>query len=338
MTGASQGPVGSAVCRSGATSGWHCGGIVSRNATIATSTGHTFYNQISSSVCASPGDSGGSLLWGNNAQGVTSTTTYVCGGAGGTSSYQPIVPIMNAWRLTLYTIPGGTVPPRETDPPPPAGSFRLKAGHSGQCVEVNGHSTAAAAQLVQNTCSNSLSQYWLSVANADGFMLKNAKSNLCLGVNGGSLANGTNVIQWPCDRGANSTLYRSGNTVVFKHSRQCLSVYGALPAAGTGLVQSICTGGSHQAITGGGVAPLPSTPPPAGSFRLKVGHSGQCVEVNGQSTAAAAQLVQNTCSNNLSQYWVSVTNADGFMLKNTKSNLCLGVTGGSQAVGTNVLQ
>ena len=245
---------------------------------------------------------------------------------------------MNAWRLTLYTIPGGTVPPRETDPPPPAGSFRLKAGHSGQCVEVNGHSTAAAAQLVQNTCSNSLSQYWLSVANADGFMLKNAKSNLCLGVNGGSLANGTNVIQWPCDRGANSTLYRSGNTVVFKHSRQCLSVYGALPAAGTGLVQSICTGGSHQAITGGGVAPLPPAAPPAGSFRLKVGHSGQCVEVNGQSTAAAAQLVQNTCSNSLSQYWLSVANADGFMLKNAKSNQCLAVSGGSQANGTNVIQ
>ncbi|MFC7643765.1 trypsin-like serine protease [Streptosporangium lutulentum] len=63
---------------------------------------------IRTSVCAEPGDSGGSLVSGSQAQGVTSGGSGNCT-SGGTTYFQPINEILQAYGLTLVT--GGTTPP-----------------------------------------------------------------------------------------------------------------------------------------------------------------------------------------------------------------------------------
>ncbi|MGH1489716.1 MAG: RICIN domain-containing protein [Acidimicrobiales bacterium] len=259
--GAAQAPVGSGVCRSGATSGFHCGVITSRSATINAGLGF-WYNQITTTACASAGDSGGALLWSYHAQGMTSTTSAFCGsGRASVSSYQPLGPIARAWGLTMYVASSATPPPRITDPP--AGSFQLKIAHSGQCVDVQNESASNGAYLVQYACGGSLSQYWTAVPNSDGFNLKNAKSGLCMAVNFGSHDNGINIVQWTCGSGGNSILYRSGNQLQFKHSMKCLTLHGASQTPGYGLEQAPCVAGAgHQNITGGGSTPPPPPPPP----------------------------------------------------------------------------
>jgi streptogrisin C len=66
-------------------------------------------------VCAEPGDSGGSLLSGNQAQGVTSGGSGNCS-SGGITYYQPVNEILQTYGLTLATSGGGD-PGDPGDPP-----------------------------------------------------------------------------------------------------------------------------------------------------------------------------------------------------------------------------
>ncbi|MEU5157623.1 S1 family peptidase [Glycomyces sp. NPDC021274] len=93
--------VGSSVCRSGSTTGWHCGTIQAFNQTVRYAEG-AVYGMTRTSVCAEPGDSGGSFITGNSAQGMTSGGSGNCR-TGGTTYFQPIGPALSAWGLTLVT-------------------------------------------------------------------------------------------------------------------------------------------------------------------------------------------------------------------------------------------
>lgn len=103
VTGAQEALVGAAVCRSGSRTGWHCGTIGARNATVAYPQG-VVNGLTRTNVCAEAGDSGGSWLAGQQAQGVTSGGSGNCA-AGGTTYFQPIAPILAAYGLTLITHP-----------------------------------------------------------------------------------------------------------------------------------------------------------------------------------------------------------------------------------------
>ncbi|PRZ09703.1 streptogrisin C [Isoptericola sp. CG 20/1183] len=105
VAGSAQAPVGSQVCRSGSTTGWHCGTIQAYNATVTYPQG-SVNGLIRTTVCAEPGDSGGSLLAGDQAQGVTSGGSGNCS-SGGTTFFQPVNPILNRYDLTLVTNGGG---------------------------------------------------------------------------------------------------------------------------------------------------------------------------------------------------------------------------------------
>jgi streptogrisin C len=109
VAGSQDAAVGSTVCRSGSTTGWHCGTIQARNASVTYPEG-TITGLIRTNVCAEPGDSGGSLLAGNQAQGVTSGGSGNCG-SGGTTFFQPVNEILQAYGLTLATSGGGGEPP-----------------------------------------------------------------------------------------------------------------------------------------------------------------------------------------------------------------------------------
>ncbi|WP_344073140.1 S1 family peptidase [Streptomyces crystallinus] len=105
ITGSAEALVGASVCRSGSTSGWHCGIIEQHDVTVAHAEG-TVTGVTRTSVCAEHGDSGGPYVAGDQAQGVTSGGTGNCT-TGGTSFYQPINPLLERYGLTLVTTGNG---------------------------------------------------------------------------------------------------------------------------------------------------------------------------------------------------------------------------------------
>ncbi|MFD3541716.1 carbohydrate-binding protein [Streptomyces sp. NPDC058662] len=115
VTGSVLQPVGASVCRSGSTTGWHCGTIQQHNTSVTYPEG-TISGVTRTTVCAEPGDSGGSYISGSQAQGVTSGGSGNCS-SGGTTFFQPLNPILSAYGLTLK-VAGGGPGPGPGDPEP----------------------------------------------------------------------------------------------------------------------------------------------------------------------------------------------------------------------------
>lgn len=114
--GSTQSPVGASICRSGSTTGWHCGTIQQHNTSVTYPEG-TISGVTRTTVCAEPGDSGGSYISGSQAQGVTSGGSGNCS-SGGTTFHQPINPLLQQFGLTLKTTGGGPGDPGPGDPDP----------------------------------------------------------------------------------------------------------------------------------------------------------------------------------------------------------------------------
>ncbi|SBT53409.1 S1 family peptidase [Micromonospora auratinigra] len=133
VNGSTEAPVGASICRSGSTTGTHCGVVQAKNATVnypeGTVTGLTRTN-----VCAEPGDSGGAWLSGDQAQGVTSGGSGDCT-QGGVTFFQPVNEILQRNDLTLVTANGRPAPSA-----PPAGGDATAApptppsGGAGECT------------------------------------------------------------------------------------------------------------------------------------------------------------------------------------------------------------
>lgn len=107
VAGSSGGSVGAAVCRSGSTTGWHCGSITALNTTVTYPQG-SVGQMIRTNVCAEPGDSGGSLVTSPGsgtrvtALGLTSGGSGNCS-SGGTTFFQPVNEALSAYGLSLVT-------------------------------------------------------------------------------------------------------------------------------------------------------------------------------------------------------------------------------------------
>ncbi|MGH3457584.1 S1 family peptidase [Aeromicrobium sp.] len=129
--GSQDSAVGSSICRSGSTTGWHCGTIQARNSTVTYPQG-TVTGLIRTNVCAEPGDSGGSAISGTQAQGVTSGGSGNCS-IGGTTYFQPVNEILQVYGLSLITS-GGTPPGGTCTGPSYSGS--LSSG--GSAIHPNG--------------------------------------------------------------------------------------------------------------------------------------------------------------------------------------------------------
>ncbi|MEV8378268.1 S1 family peptidase [Kribbella sp. NPDC056861] len=102
VRGSWEAPIGSSVCRSGSTTHWRCGAIQGKNETVNYGNGQLFYGATKTSVCAEGGDSGGSFITGDQAQGVTSGGWGNCS-SGGQTWFQPINEILGAYGLSLHT-------------------------------------------------------------------------------------------------------------------------------------------------------------------------------------------------------------------------------------------
>jgi streptogrisin C len=107
--GSVQALVGAAICRSGSTTGWHCGTVEQHETSVSYAEG-TVDGVTRTTVCAEPGDSGGPYLSGTQAQGVTSGGSGDCT-TGGTTFYQPINPLLSTYGLVLKTTAAQTETP-----------------------------------------------------------------------------------------------------------------------------------------------------------------------------------------------------------------------------------
>jgi len=92
--------VGQSVTRSGSTSHVHTGTVTAVNATVRYAEG-TVTGLIRTTVCAEPGDSGGSLFAGNVALGLTSGGSGNCS-SGGTTFFQPVTEPLSVFGVSVY--------------------------------------------------------------------------------------------------------------------------------------------------------------------------------------------------------------------------------------------
>ncbi|RKT55121.1 S1 family peptidase [Saccharothrix australiensis] len=176
VKGAQEALVGSSICRSGGTTGWHCGTIRSRDATVdyGPEIGKV-YEAIETTACAEPGDSGGSAISDGQAQGVTSGGSGDCKGGAATTYFQPVPEILRAYGVTLLTSDGGgpnppgcgtaatgTVSTGATAVEPKTGYFDAAAGAQKGCLK--GPAGADFDLYLQKQSGTS----WRTVASATG--------------------------------------------------------------------------------------------------------------------------------------------------------------------------
>lgn len=115
VSGASNAPVGTAICKSGRTTNWTCGSVQAKNATVnygnEDGSTSTVSGLTKSNTCTEGGDSGGSWMAGSLAQGVTSGgagygAEGVCGekvGQPNIAYFQPVDEILSTYGLTITT-------------------------------------------------------------------------------------------------------------------------------------------------------------------------------------------------------------------------------------------
>jgi streptogrisin B len=101
ITHAANAYVGEHVTRRGSTTGVHSGTVTGLNATVNYGSEGVVYGLIQTNVCAEPGDSGGSLYDGTAAIGMTSGGSGDCT-SGGTTFFQPVTEVLNAYGLSVY--------------------------------------------------------------------------------------------------------------------------------------------------------------------------------------------------------------------------------------------
>ncbi|WP_049577567.1 S1 family peptidase [Streptomyces sp. SBT349] len=99
ISGAGEATVGQEVQRSGSTTGLHGGEVTGVDVSVSYPQG-TVNGTIETTVCAEPGDSGGSLFAGSTALGITSGGSGNCS-SGGTTFFYPVVDALAATGASL---------------------------------------------------------------------------------------------------------------------------------------------------------------------------------------------------------------------------------------------
>jgi len=100
ITGARNAQVNETVRRSGSTTGVHSGRVTATNATVNYPQG-TVTGLIRTTVCAEPGDSGGSLFSGTSAIGLTSGGSGNCS-SGGVTYFQPVTEPLSVYGVSVF--------------------------------------------------------------------------------------------------------------------------------------------------------------------------------------------------------------------------------------------
>jgi hypothetical protein len=147
-----------------------------------------------------------------------------------------------------------------------AGSFRLKAVHSGLCVDVSGGGSANGASIIQHGCHGGANQTFRVQDMGGGeHVLIATSSNKCLDVAGAGQANGAAVQQWACadvdqQRWTLESQGQGRYRLRAVHSGKCLDVTGRSTEPGARLQQWNCSSGENQRFALEAVDSDPGTP------------------------------------------------------------------------------
>jgi streptogrisin C len=227
VAGSQDAAIGASVCRSGRTTGWRCGTIQAREQTVNYAQG-AVYGLTRSNACAEPGDSGGSWISGNQAQGVTSGGSGNCT-SGGTMFFQPVNEILQTYGLSLTTTGGGG-----------GGTSRLIGTHSGKCIDAPTWNDGQ--QLTIFDCHTGPNQQWTNPG--DGTLRTNGR---CMDVAWGSRDNGAIIQIVGCSGNpAQQFVLSAAGDLVNPQSNKCVDVSGWGTANHTPLIQWDCHGGANQ--------------------------------------------------------------------------------------------
>jgi len=177
------------------------------------------------------------------------------------------------------------------------------------CIGVPSNSTGAYVQ--QQTCSGATSQKWKAVVVGTGYQIINNASGLCIEVPGSATAYQTATQQNTC--GTSAATNQIWN---FVNPTTLANV--AFP--------TVTTGG------GSGGSTVPGNIPPSAS-RIKVQHSGQCLDIRNISSNNGEYVDQYGCNTTMSpaNQIFDFVDLDGtwFTMKPQHSGMCIGVPSNS---------
>ncbi|MBB2947653.1 streptogrisin C [Actinoplanes lutulentus] len=206
VAGSQEAAIGSSICRSGRTTGWRCGTLLGKNETINYAQG-SVSGLSRSNACAQPGDSGGSWISGNQAQGVTSGGTGDCT-SGGTMWFQPVNEILGVYGLSLTTSGGG------------GGGGALISNWNNKCLDVPNGNFADGVLVQMWNCNNSGAQKWEAVGGA-----LRTGNNKCLDVPWGSTTSGVEIQIAGCSGNpAQQWVLSAAGDLVNPQANKCLDI------------------------------------------------------------------------------------------------------------------
>ena len=227
VAGSQEAAIGAAVCRSGRTTGWRCGVIQAKNVTINYSAG-AVYGMTQSNACAEGGDSGGSWISGDQAQGTTSGGSGNCTD-GGTMFFQPINATLSHYGLTLVTTANNS-------------TGHPIVGFAGKCIDIPGSNTTDGTQLQLWDCNGTGAQSWTFAS--DGTLRALGK---CMDVPYGSTANGALIQLVGCNGNpAQQFVLSSAGDLVNPQANKCVDVLDFNSNSGAKLQQWDCAGTANQ--------------------------------------------------------------------------------------------
>ncbi|MFG1991770.1 ricin-type beta-trefoil lectin domain protein [Actinoplanes sp. NPDC048988] len=227
VAGSQEAATGSSVCRSGRTTGWRCGTILGRDETIVYAQG-AVSGLARSNACAEPGDSGGSWISGNQAQGVTSGGTGNCS-SGGTMWFQPVNEILSVYGLTLTTTGGGS-------------GSSLISSLNNKCLDVPNSNFSDGVPVQMWGCNGTAAQKWNFV---NGTL--QTSNNKCLDVAWGSTANGAVIQIANCSgNAAQQFVLSAAGDLVNPQANKCVDIDAWNADDGARLILWGCTGGANQ--------------------------------------------------------------------------------------------
>jgi streptogrisin C len=228
VAGSADAAVGSSICRSGRTSGWRCGTLLGRNETINYAQG-SVSGLSRSNACAEPGDSGGSWISGNQAQGVTSGGTGNCS-SGGTMWFQPVNEILGVYGLSLTTTGGG------------GGGQAIVSNLNNKCIDVPNANFSDGVLVQMWGCNGTGAQRWASVNGQ--LQTGNGK---CLDAAGGGIGNNTPIQIVGCHaHPAQQFVLTAAGDLVNPVSNRCVDIRDWNANDGAQLILYDCHGGANQ--------------------------------------------------------------------------------------------
>ena len=229
VAGSADAAIGSSICRSGRTTGWRCGTLLGRNETITYAQG-SVSGLSRSNACAQPGDSGGSWISGNQAQGVTSGGTGNCS-TGGTMWFQPVNEILGVYGLSLTTSGGG------------GGSGQaIVSNMNSKCIDVPGANFSDGVLVQMWVCNGTAAERWAAVNGQ--LQTSNGK---CLDAAGGGTGNNTPIQIVGChNHPAQQWVLSAAGDLVNPVSNRCVDIRDWNGNDGAQLILYDCHGGANQ--------------------------------------------------------------------------------------------